>query len=448
VECDELQQRLRRRERELEAVRRISAALYSRSDPGDVDELERQVLQVATETVESSDGTIYLHDPERRKLIFKYVIGGASDKLTGMEIEEDRGVVGSVFQRKAGRIDLDAAAAADRDRAIDDKTGYVTRNIVTVPLLTMGGQCIGVMQVLNKREGAFDEDDLEVLTLLARQAASAIESARLYRDQKLAEVVHRIGDISHDVKNMVTPIQTGTQTLEMMIDAMFEDLDRSLANGKVPPETAAEIEAACATVREFYQEAMQMNYDGVTATQERVKEIADSVKGIISAPHFEDADVREIIESVVRPLRLVAEPRGVSIDTAGMEPVPTAEIARSLILNVVYNLINNAIPYTPSGGFVYVRTRLTRPEEDEHAPRLQIEVADTGRGIPPHILEKLFTGQAVSDKVGGTGLGTQIVRRGVDAHHGQITVTSELGHGATFTIRLPLRQPAADKVTR
>jgi signal transduction histidine kinase len=440
-DCDGLRQRLRRRERELEAVRRISAALYSRSDPGDVDELERQVLQVATETLESNAGTIYLHDPERRKLIFKYVIGGMADRLTGMEMDEDIGVVGSVFQSKEGGITPDANAAPVHNRAIDEQTSFVTRNIVTVPLCTMEGQCIGVMQVLNKRDGAFDEDDLEVLTILARQAASAIESARLYRDQKLAEVVHRIGDISHDVKNMVTPIQTGTQTLEMMIDAMFEDLDHCLGNGAVPPEAVEKIQSACVGVREFYREVMQMNYDGVRATQERVREIADSVKGIISEPHFEEADVRRIIEDVVRTLRLVAEVQGVTIDTSGLEPVPKAEIAFSLIYNVVYNLINNAIPYTPAGGFVFVRTRLTRPEEDEAAPRLQIEVADTGRGIPPHILDKLFTGQAVSDKVGGTGLGTQIVWRGVASHHGQITVASELGHGATFTIRLPLRQP-------
>jgi signal transduction histidine kinase len=306
----------------------------------------------------------------------------------------------------------------------------------------MEGQCIGAMQVVNKRDGAFDDDDLEVLTLLARQAASAIEAARLYKDQKLAEVVHRIGDISHDVKNMVTPIQTGTQTLEMMVDAMFEDLDRCLANGKVPPEAAEEIQAACAGVRDFYREAMQMNYDGVRATQERVREIADNIKGIISEPVFEELDVTRIIEDVVRTLRLVAVSKGVTIDTSGMEPVPKAELSFSLIYNAVYNLINNAIPYTPAEGFIYVRTRLTRPEEDEQSPRLQIEVADTGRGIPPEIKAKLFTGQTISDKPGGTGLGTQIVRRGVDSHHGEITVTSEIGHGATFTIRLPLRQPA------
>jgi signal transduction histidine kinase len=439
VECDDLLQRLRRRERELDAVARISAALYSRAKPDDVDEVERLVLQAAIETVEASDGTIYLHDPERRKLQFKYVIGEKADFLINVlkEIDDDQGVAGAVFQSKEGCITLEAT-----NRTVDVQTNYVTRNIVTVPLLTMEGQCIGAMQVLNKRDGNFDEEDLEVLTILARQAASAIETARLYRDQKLAEVVHRIGDISHDVKNMVTPIQTGTQTLELMMDGMFEDLDRVLANGKVPLEVGEELQAACSGVRDFYREAMQMNYAGVDATQDRVKEIADAVKGIIAEPHFEELDVREVIDLVVRTLRVVAVPKGVTLDASGMEPVPKAEIDRKLMMNATYNLINNAIPFTPEGGFIYVRTRLTRPGEDPEAPRLQIEITDTGAGMPEEIRSKLFTKEAFSTKVGGTGLGTQIVRGAVDAHHGTITVASEVGRGSTFTLRIPLQQPA------
>jgi signal transduction histidine kinase len=446
MECDELKQRLQRRERELNAVARISAALYGRTNLEDVNELERlerQALESAMETVDASGGTIYIHDPERRVLTFKYVIGEKADYLTQVvkEMPDDRGVAGEVFHSKRGLVTDDPNATPEFNPEIGKQMNYVTRNMVTVPLLTMEGECIGAMQVLNKRHGNFDDEDLEVLTLLARQAASAIETAQLYQEQKLAQVVHRIGDISHDVKNMVTPIQTGTQTLELMLDGMFEDLDRSLGDGKVPTEVAEELRSACAGVREFYREVVQMNLEGVIATQDRVREIADAVKGIISEPHFEEIDVRDVIEGVVRALRLVAEAKGVTIDTTGMQPVPKAEIDRKLILNVVYNLINNAIPYTPASGCVYVRTRTTEPAEDEQAPRLQIEVADTGRGIPPHIVEKLFTSQAVSDKVGGTGLGTQIVKRGVDAHHGEITVASELGHGATFTIRVPLRQP-------
>jgi signal transduction histidine kinase len=74
---------------------------------------------------------------------------------------------------------------------------------------------------------------------------------------------------------------------------------------------------------------------------------------------------------------------------------------------------------------------------------LRITVADTGRGMPEHIRRRLFTDQAQSTKVGGTGLGTKIVKNVVDAHGGSITVESEEGRGTRFTIRLPLRQPAS-----
>jgi signal transduction histidine kinase len=69
-----------------------------------------------------------------------------------------------------------------------------------------------------------------------------------------------------------------------------------------------------------------------------------------------------------------------------------------------------------------------------------VEVADTGRGMPEHIRIKLFTDQAPTTKVGGTGLGTLIVKRAVDAHRGTITVASQENVGTTFRMRLPLRQ--------
>src|SRR5438309_2626515 len=119
---------------------------------------------------------------------------------------------------------------------IDKQTGEETRNLVTVPLTTTEGRAIGAMQVMNKRHGAFDEQDLHVLEVLSAQAASAIETAQLHEDAKLAEVAHLIGDISHDVKNMVTPVVTGAQTLEFMVDQMWEDLDAALNDPGAPSE--------------------------------------------------------------------------------------------------------------------------------------------------------------------------------------------------------------------
>ena len=76
----------------------------------------------------------------------------------------------------------------------------------------------------------------------------------------------------------------------------------------------------------------------------------------------------------------------------------------------------------------------------ENAETVLVEVADTGRGIPDAVRARLFTGEAISTKPGGTGLGTKIVGDVVRRHHGTIEVSSEVGKGSCFSIRLPLRQ--------
>ncbi|MFN3651098.1 MAG: ATP-binding protein [Armatimonadota bacterium] len=432
---ESLEARLRRRERELGAIRRITAALYARTH---LDDLVRQTLDVAIETVEATGGTIYLHDPKKNVLIFKWVVAAPeiAARLRGMEMPDDKGIAGEVFHTGTGRVTLDVTKDRNHNRGVDQKTQFVTQNIITVPMRSMGGRTIGVAQVLNRREGEFDQDDLEVVEVICAQAASAIETARLYDEARRASVINLIGDISHDVKNLLTPVVTGMQTLEMMMDSMYEDLDKALP--KVPDPVRDEVSWAVDGVRGFYQEAMEMVYDGARDAQERVREIADAIKGIVAEPHFELTDFRERAEAVAKVLKLVAERKGVTIALAGIEETGPVELDRKSIYNAIYNLINNAIPETPEGGTISVSAR---PTELNGVPALEIQVADTGRGMPPHIRERMFTDSAISTKPGGTGLGTRIVKNVVDLHHGTIRVDSEEGRGTTFTLRIPTRQP-------
>jgi signal transduction histidine kinase len=183
---------------------------------------------------------------------------------------------------------------------------------------------------------------------------------------------------------------------------------------------------------------MSMVYDGAEDAQERVREIADAIKGIISEPNFEESDIRERVESVARVLRLVAERKGVAIDLSGVQDTVPMELDRKAIYNAIYNLINNAIPETPEGGMIMVRTRNV---DLEGKPGLEIQVADTGRGMSARVRERMFSESAISTKPGGTGLGTRIVKNVVELHHGTITVDSEEGKGTTFTILIPIKQP-------
>lgn len=431
-----LEQRLHRRERELRAIRRISAALHARTN---LDELEREALDVAIETLEASGGTIYLHDPNKKVLIFRYVVGATPEitkKLTGLEMPDDRGISGEVFHSGEGRITLKVSEDSSHNREVDARTQFRTESTITVPLKSMAGHTLGVMQLLNRRQGHFDEDDLEVLAIISAQAASAIETARLYEEARRASVIHLIGDISHDVKNFLTPVVTGTQTLEMMMDSMFEDVQRELPN--VPDANREALDWAVGGVRDFYKEAVGMVYDGARDAQERVREIADAIKGIISKPHFELTDIRERVEQVAKYLKPVAERESVTIDLSGIQETEPVEIDRKGFYNALYNLINNAIPETPAGGMIMVRTR---PIDFEGRPGLEIQVADTGNGMPRHVRERILSGDSISTKPGGTGLGTKIVLNVVELHHGKIDIRSEPGNGTTFIIRIPMRQP-------
>jgi len=434
-----LQEQLQRRESELAAIRRITTALHARTR---TDELVRQTLDAAVETVDAAAGSILLHEPKMNKLVFKYVIGKDAATLTGVEMDAGQGIVGRVIGAGAGEITQDTSQDTSFFRGIDELTGQSTRNMISVPLMTTEGRAIGAMQVLNKRQGIFAEQDLHLLEVLSAQAASAIETAQLHEDARLAEVIHLIGDISHDVKNMVTPVESGTQTLELVINQMWEDLDAVLDDPGAPPEWAERVRRAAAPVREFFPEVVEMIYDGTSATQERVREIADTVKGIMTEPHFEPANVNEIVEQVAKALKLVAERGGVTLDLTGLGDVPRADLDRKRMYNALYNLISNAIPETPRGGRVSVRTQGVDADEDGAVDALKIEIADTGRGMPEHVKRRLFD-DPISTKPGGTGLGMRIVKKVIDAHSGQITVDSEEGRGTTFTILLPLRQEQA-----
>jgi signal transduction histidine kinase len=430
------EERLRRRERELRAIRRITAAMHARTS---LDELERQALDVSIETVDASGGTIYLHDPKKEVLVFRYVVGATPEitkKLQGMEMPDTQGIAGEVFHSGVGRITLDVSQERNFNKTIDTGTQFQTKSTVTVPLKSMDGHSIGVLQVLNRRYGRFDDEDLEVLEILGAQAGSAIETARLHEEARRVSIMNLIGDISHDVKNLLTPVETGTQTLEYMIDSMFKDLDGMLE--EVPQEQRGKICWAVEGVRDFYKEAVGMILEGSRDAQERVREIADAIKGVISQPHFEDTDFRERVEAVAKVLKLVAERKGIAIDVSGVQDTGPVELDRKGIYNALYNLINNAIPETPEGGMIVVRSRLA---EQEEVPGLEFQVQDTGRGMPPHVRERMFSENAISTKPGGTGLGTRIVKNVVDAHHGTIRVDSEEGQGTTFTVWIPLRQP-------
>lgn len=436
---DGLEQHLRARERQLQAVVSVTRALQTQVD---LDELCRHAVLTAMATVEADAGSIILHDPERGKLVFRHVEGPAKDKITGLEIADTQGICGDVFHTGEARISHDVQRDRAHTQDVDKQSQYRTESIVTVPLQASTGDRIGVLQVLNKRTGLFNEEDLAVVEVLASQVASAIITAQLYQKAQAAAIVDMMGQISHDIKNLLTPISMAGDTLSMMMEDFHQQITDQL--NRPPAELTDVVPALRCSCQQIYDDVTEIFAildESTKIAQQRAKEIADAVKGMTSAPIYEATDLNEVVRGVCRVLTVVADQHGVALRREEGD-VPVSFMDSRRMYNAIYNLTNNALGATPADGSVTVITACQADGVFPDGHYVEVAVRDTGCGMPPEVVEKLFTGRVRSTKPGGTGLGTRVVKNVVDAHGGRLLVESVQDEGTTITLRIPLRDHA------
>jgi signal transduction histidine kinase len=150
--------------------------------------------------------------------------------------------------------------------------------------------------------------------------------------------------------------------------------------------------------------------------------------------HVVDLDLRELTETAAARLRPQYEDKGVAI-TVRAGPALPVRVDHDRVLQVLTNLLGNALTYTPAGGAVEV-------VGDRDADTVSVAVRDDGVGIAPGdldlVFERFFRVSGLDRPPGGSGIGLTVARGIARAHHGDIAVASPgVGHGATFTLVLP-----------
>jgi signal transduction histidine kinase len=432
ISLNDIELRLRQRERELQAVLNVTHAMQSHVN---LDELIDIAVLTAMATVNADAGSLLLHDNKRNKLVFRFVAGPSKILLTGMDIDDERGIAGEVLHTGVARISPDVTTEKNYLPDIDDATHYKTKSMITVPLQAgTESTPIGVLQILNKREDDFDQDDLAVLEILATQVAAAIINAQLNEKARAATIVDLMGEISHDIKNLLTPVSMSGQTLRMMMD-QFVDSVNDVFNSP-PDEKLIHLPEIELMIKKIYDDAcliLDILDESANIAQQRTKEIADCMKGITAQLSLASTDLNELVTSVCRVLQVVGDQNGVDVSYRRCD-MPFVSIDSHRMYNAIYNLVNNAISATPSGGSVLV-TPLYQPENNIFA----IQVRDTGQGMSQEKADLLFTGKVRSTKPGGTGLGTTVVKNVIDAHKGILAVESQEGEGTIITAKIPLK---------
>jgi signal transduction histidine kinase len=159
-----------------------------------------------------------------------------------------------------------------------------------------------------------------------------------------------------------------------------------------------------------------------------------------------DGDLRDPIQAVVQALSEVALARGIGLESFVPADPVVLRFDRERIVQLLTNLIGNALKFTPRGGAVSVRL-----SEDE--VQATIEVRDTGAGIPadelPRVFERFYRGTNTGEaRASGSGLGMAIVRSIVEMHGGEIEISSVVGEGTVVRITLPRASEKVSETSR
>ncbi|TFW22422.1 adenylate/guanylate cyclase domain-containing protein [Massilia arenosa] len=187
--------RLRQAELLLEVSRRMAAF-------DTLDDILTALVDITTEELSAERGTLFLNDPETNELFSRVAQGNNQREI---RLLNSTGIAGHVFTTGEPLLIHDAYADERFNRTIDEQTGFVTRNILCVPIRTVKGEIIGVSQTLNKKRGKFTRNDLQLLEALTTQGTLALQSARFLERMKKVrrqemEFIDVVSEVTADIK--------------------------------------------------------------------------------------------------------------------------------------------------------------------------------------------------------------------------------------------------------
>jgi signal transduction histidine kinase len=225
----------------------------------DITKLLTETMELATNVIDAGAASILLIDEERHELVFKVSHGTRGPMVRQQRIPLEEGIGGWVARTGKPVIANNARADSRFSNRVDVRTGFLTQSIAAVPL-KIKGQIIGVLEVLNKYSGSgFTQEDIQLMSYIATQAAIAIENARLY--EKLREERDQIIQTQEDFRReIIRNLQDGPVHLLSAISMGLDHLER-LSDRANPEVLQNEISALRNLIRQATQDASTLLFD-------------------------------------------------------------------------------------------------------------------------------------------------------------------------------------------
>lgn len=417
-----LKQRYEEQSAELMAEKDLKISLLYEASKitGSVFHLEtllKMIIHLIASTIKVKICSVMLVNEETDQLEIKEAIGLHEEIIHVTSIKRGEGISGWVFKEGTSLLVTDIEEDGRFRERCEER--YFTKSLLSVPL-KIKDNVIGVLNVNNKVNGKpFSEEDRRVLEPLAMQVAAIIENAKLIdhlttaktevkkahdqliQSEKFAAIGKLAASLSHEINNPLTSIYGRIQ--QLLRSSKEEETVRFLHVIKGEVERISRILSNL------------LNFAKITKTKAQLQ------------------DLNGIIENSLNLLNPEIKKCNIAIDKQYDRKLPQILIDGDQFMQVVINIVLNAVKAMPRGGTLSIRT-------GQDLEWIRVVIKDTGIGINRKDLESIFDPfYSGWEESGGTGLGLSVSKDIIDNFGGDIEVASKVGQGTTFTISLPYK---------
>lgn len=398
-------------------LKRLVEASRILNSTTELSELLPFIIAECATLVDAEVAAIILFDPETRKLTYSASSNQLHLRMSDMTVSMSDSLIGSIFRWDKSVIIGDVTRSREWNPQADAIDGLTTRSIIGVPMHNVSARPIGVLQAINKQQGAFCEADLETLSTLADLAGVAVARARLI--EKLRQVNRQLSELDHLKSEFIAVASHELRTPLAIIMGYVQVLRESVADA----ETVAQLDnvlKAAVRLRTIIQDMLNLQYVDAEGSKLTLTTI----------------DLVQTVSAVVNDRRDLADAKELNLKVHLPDQKLRVLGDRSSIEVIISNLLSNAIKFTSNGGRVAVVV-------EQHGKEAWVRIRDTGIGIPAEKQQRIFdrfyqVEPHLRRHYQGLGLGLSVVKDLLSIQGGRIWVHSEEGKGSEFIAMIPL----------